>query len=561
MNGAILSPGVSGGSRTSYAWLLIGLVGFLPDIHAQSGASDNGALVQSPASAEPPGGAPYFPSSGYNDSGNSERFQFRRLPVFFPPLPPRLEEPLDPPALSQSRRAAPAELAAFVNEPFYAPLGTRLFQNDLKPKLRARLDAYRAAKSGLQGELRVRLAALEGADPGVREHELAAFALQQTPRIAALEKTAEELRSDLIAGGFFDETVDWNDSRPWQLGVSRFRTPTEAMLAQYQVMRAATFYQKGLSPAQRRLVREVAMELAEIGGQLIESGEATTSPAAYADSNPPLFFSPETARIRLPTGLPSDLARAVAAYESDKSKLKQELREALYAGDSAHFDFLRTRALENLAKQQEPRIAALEAQAEEIRRGLSFLPEAMRPPPAPPLPPTLVARLAALLEDKRTAHNNVLSLVQQIKRLISVTRVDATKDDGGRPKLSVVVSPEDRTEAKLKPVRELVARYNAENLSRLDAIDKESSAFHEALVQFVSTKTSPDEVEKTTKDLLEQATASIERQQEWVRYHDYRAAVLEPGLSPEQRRLLYDGALEALELPLPGSERPVVGVR
>jgi hypothetical protein len=37
-------------------------------------------------------------------------------------------------------------------------------------------------------------------------------------------------------------------------------------------------------------------------------------------------------------------------------------------------------------------------------------------------------------------------------------------------------------------------------------------------------------------------------------YHDYRVAVFEPGLSPEQRRLLFDAALEHLNLPLPRAE-------
>jgi hypothetical protein len=37
--------------------------------------------------------------------------------------------------------------------------------------------------------------------------------------------------------------------------------------------------------------------------------------------------------------------------------------------------------------------------------------------------------------------------------------------------------------------------------------------------------------------------------------------VLEPGLSPEQRRLLYDGGLETLNLPLPPADVPVAASR
>lgn len=37
-------------------------------------------------------------------------------------------------------------------------------------------------------------------------------------------------------------------------------------------------------------------------------------------------------------------------------------------------------------------------------------------------------------------------------------------------------------------------------------------------------------------------------------YRDYRTAVFEPGMSPEQRRLLFGGVLEKLDLPLPRGE-------
>ena len=39
-------------------------------------------------------------------------------------------------------------------------------------------------------------------------------------------------------------------------------------------------------------------------------------------------------------------------------------------------------------------------------------------------------------------------------------------------------------------------------------------------------------------------------------YRDYQTAVFQPGLSPEQRRLLFDGALQKLALPLPDGQPP-----
>jgi hypothetical protein len=41
----------------------------------------------------------------------------------------------------------------------------------------------------------------------------------------------------------------------------------------------------------------------------------------------------------------------------------------------------------------------------------------------------------------------------------------------------------------------------------------------------------------------------------WDKYRDYQAAVLMPGLSAGQRRLLFDAAVEQLDLPLPSGEK------
>jgi hypothetical protein len=485
---------------------------------------------------------------------------FDRPLIFFPPIPPQLGASINLLGESQGRFPAPPELASYVGEPFYAPLSTRLARHRLRANVQVRLAAYRDARLALLAELRGKLDALQNADAFTRERELVAFAKVQTPRVAALEKTADDLRADLVAGGFFEESADWDDQRQWHLGVAGFSTPTQAMLAQYQVMRAGVFYLRGLSPAQRRLLHEVAMELAEVAGRLMESGDDGPPPAASADTNPLFFFSPETARIRLPTELSPELARRISDYEREKSALKGELREKVYAEDRASFDFLRTRAFAELADRQEPRIAALESLAEEIRRGLAMIPGYAQPPSLPRVPPAVIAGMLDLVHAKRAAQKSAVVLVREIKSVISVSRVDATRGPEGRAKLSVMVNPQDRTEAKLKPVREMVTRYNAENATRIAAMEQEKTAMQEELTEFVRARDRDgDNVDtaKAVKDLMDDAYGSIERREEWALYRDYRAAVLEPGLSPEQRRLLYSAGLEALELPLPAADRPV----
>jgi hypothetical protein len=57
--------------------------------------------------------------------------------------------------------------------------------------------------------------------------------------------------------------------------------------------------------------------------------------------------------------------------------------------------------------------------------------------------------------------------------------------------------------------------------------------------------------------LLRNFATQFSQQETWQRYRDYDTAVYEPGLSPEQRRLLYADALVQLDLPLPrGSKNP-----
>jgi hypothetical protein len=476
--------------------------------------------------------------------------------IFFPPIPPQLGASLSSFSESQSRFPAPAELAPYVGEPFYAPLSTRISRHSLRAKVQSRLEAYRAVRLSLLTELRGKLEALQGTDSVTRERQLAAFAKAQTPRVAALEKTAEELRADLVAGGFFEEAAGWDDQRPWHLGVGGFATQAQAMIAQYQVMRAAVFYVQGLSPVQRRLLHEVAMELAEVTSQLIEGGE-DSPPKASADSNPLFYFSPETARIRLPTELSPDLARKISDYEREKSALKNELREKVYTEDRANFGFMRSRAFSMLDDEQAPRLAALESLAEEIRRGLALIPGYAQPPALPRVPPAIVAELTELVHARQAAQKSTVVLVRDIKSIISVARVDAIPGPEGRAKLSVMVNPQDRTEAKLAPVREMLARYNEENGARMAAMEREKTAVREQLAQFVGPQGDRVDTEKAVKDLMDDANNSIERREEWMRYRDYRAAVLEPGLSPEQRRLLYSAGLEALELPLPGADRPI----
>jgi len=443
---------------------------------------------------------------------------------FFPPDPPVLGAALRLYYPAPAGMPAPPELAAYVNEPFYPALGFRLAAEDLPRGLQQGLAAYRAAKVELQNELRTRLARLAEADASARQQELAALARAQAPRIVELEATAAQLRTDLLRGGVYGMLAghgDWNERRSWRLTPSRDeKAPPETSRMEYEVIRASVYYQAGLSPAQRRLVREIAME---IQAGVRQAGE----PASPGADGMGFFFLPETARIHVPADLPAPLARQIAAFVADKTQLKAELREALRRGDAMGGDE-RARRLGQLAVSQAPRIAALEEQAEGIRRGLAGVSDMPGPPAPPPLPPELAAQISAYRSHKA-------NLLQLIHAMLA------------QP------APSGRTREKATPVQEQVADFNREHVAQFAELRTEKDAIREALAQFVRHGDAmPDR--KSINDLLEEFENSRQEQEVWGRYRDYQAAVLLPGLSPEQRRVLFDAAIEELALPLPPGE-------
>ncbi|MFM7750204.1 MAG: hypothetical protein ACKPB0_07290, partial [Opitutaceae bacterium] len=258
-----------------------------------------------------------------------------RVPVFFPPTPPPLGRALprsNPPA---GRLAAPPEMAAYVNEPFYPALATRLALKRLPDRLKVRVEEYRRTKVALLAELRAGLERAQTLSPAERAAAFEALAGKQAGPLRTLEETAEALRRDL---GSSD--LSWNAYRQWHLGDNERRGFSPSEIA--QVMRAAAYYQDALLPAQRRLLREISLEL-------LNAGE---NPEAAAANHPYLFFPPEPARITVPPDLPPEVAAKLADYETRKSALKKELFDAVFAHDGRRFAFFRPNPLKALAEKQ-----------------------------------------------------------------------------------------------------------------------------------------------------------------------------------------------------------------
>ena len=456
-------------------------------------------------------------------------------PVFvFPPVPPPLGAEYSLLGPLGTRTPAPPELAAYVDEWFYPLLGARLIEDDLPKALRAQIQAYRATKVALQNELRSRIAALKDADPAERERQLGAFALVQAPKIVALETTAEKIRSDLQPVGLFGSRAGNGDSAEksgWRLRAGRDAPATpEERWRESAAMRGVAFYQEGLSTAQRRLLLAAAVELETAAGS--PPGANPTPAEGWL-----LHFSPEPASIRLLANLPAPLAKKISEYVATKKGLTTELCDTLRRNNDAGGS-TRTEALKRLAADQAPRIAALEVVAEEIRRELTDVPNPPGPPAPLPLPPELMARISVYRGHKLAVLKTLHALLADPARTADAVPVAG----GGNTAPPVVVQPAN--------LRVSVEEFNRRQSALIGELNAERAAIREALSDYGRATNRPTD-RKSIDDLLKDFENARQQQEIWDRYRDYQAAVLLPGLSPEQRRLLFSAAVEQLALPLP----------
>ena len=500
------------------------LVSFLRDrrklaVRLSQAAFASGLAVSTLAQISPVPAAPRFPRPAYLAPRTglpfyrltgSPRLLGRLDLVFFPPSPPPLGSVPAAVDSGDLRLAAPTELAPFVNEPFYAPLSAHLAspnpQDWLADRQKQQLEAYRVSKGALQAELLARLYTLRDVAAASRRQALEQFAREQTPRLVELENRAEQLRTDLIGDG--NEGKAGGQGIPDNLGA-----PAEEM-------RAAVFYGGGLSPAQRRLLREI----------VVETDEGAPREASPGPEGRWIFFSPETARVQLPPELPAELAAKVDAYENLKNTLKSELRAALGESGRSYVISSRAQQLTALAERQEPRFASLEELAEDIRGRLQgLIADPLHSPRLPSLSPELEERIAAYRKAKLDLQKALLAKVQE------VTGREAADSAAMQDK-----------------VQQAIAAFTRENSLRYAALEKAKEEIRSDLAHVTAAHPKGPGTDQSADRLLKNFTDSLQQHELWRLYYEYRIAVFEPGLSPEQRRLLYASAVEKLVLPLPG---------
>jgi len=471
------------------------------------------AQAQAEATAVAPGGGqsrpaprdPSFHREAQNFPGIANQTPLSELqPVYFPATVPILETEL--PAAPAVRDPIWNDLAGETNELFFAPLSTRLAKGGLDRRNRERLELYRRKRTAALAELRQALSAADTAP-----------ATPSAPALAELAGLADVLRRELYRGGFLVADADWNQHRNWRLGDTNTKRSAQELLAdELAVLRAAVFYQEGLSSDQRGLLREIAIE---IGAAL---GDADSAAASDFAPDETIFFLPHGSRLRPPPDLPAALETQLADFTALKHTLKRELRDALFALDRES-DSKRERALRELATRQEPRFRELETSAERIRGELAAIAATRPAAPRSNLPPELEQRIETYLRNKAN--------LQRVAR--QQAQPDAAARDG-------------KKEKSAEAARAALAAFEAENRSRIAALAAEARALREEVARVAAH--SPASAPKSVDALLADFAGAFKQQQLQALYRDYRVAVLQPGLTPAQRELLFNAAVAALDL-------------
>jgi hypothetical protein len=524
-----------------------------------SGAQHINTVSDEPANASNPE-LPYWANDKFDHvrfmSEFTQHFILSRDPkdihafAFFPPVPPPLESEIPVLAPLDSGPAADPELSAFVGDVFYPLLGVRLAYGELSKPIRAQIVAYRDAKVALEVALHQRLVALKDADPATREAQLAALAGQQAPKIAELEAMAEKILADLRQIRVFGVPVEYTDlvaKADWRERATQPAPSDPAGLHDAsEALRRVAFYEAGLSASQRHLLFEEAIELNDV---------ARGMPAANSPGLRLLYFSPEGSRVWIPEKLPDSLEAKIAEYASEKKALKSEIRAALHSTGEL-LPGSRADALAKLGADEAPRFSALDASAEEIRRGLAALPNPQGPPAAPVLPADLTARIYAYRVHKVELLRKLRSMLASPTPTVSSEQASRGQEapDPVAGALAWMHDGSSRTEVQSTELRVSVGEFDRLQSELIEALNKEENSIRERLAEYARENNGRAD-RKSVNDLLRDFEEARQRQELWDKYRDYETAVLEPGISAGQRRLLFDAAVEQLDLPLPAGDK------
>jgi hypothetical protein len=282
--------------------------------------------------------------------------------------------------------------------------------------------------------------------------------------------------------------------------------------------------------------------------ELSDSLKQPTDEISLGMPGPFFYFSPEMARIRLPVEMPAELESKIHSYQDEKAALKLELREVLYRQDRAFFEFTRVKALRELAERQAPRLARVEQLAEEIRQGLALLPNPARPAMIP-LRSEATGQISRYLAAKSAWQRTMLAKRESLRNDFPEDRIEFIRQ---RDSIGIQLVANRRSSDALKSKRDValadLEAFNAEQTKGYVALARDKEKINGELVALAKSLASHGGG-KSVELLLTEFAYALRQQERWDQYAEYDTAVLQPGLSPEQRRLLFGAAMERMELP------------
>jgi hypothetical protein len=404
--------------------------------------------------------------------------------------------------------------------------------------------AHHDAKLALVQEIRSLLLALKDSVGQYRTTQLAALEVSQATRIAGLEVASEGIRADLgqmRALGLPVETSDLKETPSWRARAPRGSpVDPDEIRQQSQALRGLAYFLDGLSPSQRYILLEAAVELR----------------VSSVDAGPGyrwLNFSPEPARIRISVNLPQTLEAEIGRYTAIRESLRNEIGDVLRKTEDSTSETRRS-GLIDLSAAQAPRFAELESLAEAIRRGLSVLPAQAGPPSTPSVPTDLSERISAYHEHKVELLKKLRAMLVAPTPAVSAEEAVPKAADPNTGALAWLHDGSRRTEVQPTTLRVSVAEFDRVQGELIDSLNREEAGIREALAIYIRSTNGPAD-RKSINDLLRDFEDARQKQEMWDKYADYRAAVLMPGLSAGQRRILFDAAVEKLSLPLPAGEK------
>ncbi|MBK8477861.1 MAG: hypothetical protein IPL39_16615 [Opitutaceae bacterium] len=434
-----------------------------------------------------------------------------------------------PPLPEGQAGKAVARLLPYLAEPFFAPLSAFMEEGQLSKRRLGMLERYRTAKQQVVESLCAEIGSAQDATSAERRERLVALAQRQAAAVAQVERLAEEIRQNLCKTTLLEDGVDWEETRNWHLGDANRELPGQD---RFVVLQAAAAFAAEFSGEQRGLLQEAATEA-------LGPGPAAADSSASPLSETYVHFTPSTSRIRLPAEMPAALQGRVAAYHELKGALKDELCAAVFGNDKSK-DRERAATFQALREAQAARIVRLQSLAEEIRVGLvgSVYPDE---PPTSLIPPSLAPQIADYLKAKVETQRAFVAKLAEVRAAVPQGQAEIVPYARG---YQIQVSGSAVSANADVTVLNSLPEFHETQARRYTGLVAQKKALVQALTEGPGRPL--EAADRSVDALLQEFSLAQAQRETWNKYWAYRQAVLEPGLSDGQRRLLFSSAVESL---------------